>query len=112
MPRRRFVWSPEANALVEVDTSYKQQQVAPTIIPDIPDYVSPVTGLWVNGRKQRREDMKRTGSRPWEGMAQEKKEAQRREAYKEERFHQSLDKAARTAFHQMSPEKRRILERG
>ena len=31
------------------------------IVPDIPDYTSPIDGRPVSGRKQRREDLKRNG---------------------------------------------------
>jgi len=31
------------------------------VVPDIPDYTSPVDGRLVSGRKQRREDLKRNG---------------------------------------------------
>lgn len=110
--RRRYVWSPEANALVEVPTTFTQEQFAPMVVPDLPGYQSPVTGLWVDGRKQRREDLKRTDSRPYEGFEQEKKEAARRLAYSDQQHDRRLDESVRRAFHQMSPEKRRILERG
>lgn len=36
------------------------------VIPDTPDYQSPVTGERVSGRVQRREDLKRSGCVPWE----------------------------------------------
>ena len=64
--RRKFRWSPEHGKLIEVQTS-APSSISAYVVPDIPDYVSPVTGLWVNGRKQRREDLKRSGSRPYEG---------------------------------------------
>lgn len=80
------------------------------VVPDLPGYVSPVTGLWVEGRKARRDDMARTGSRPWEGFAQEHKESERQRAYTEQRQDQRLEVATRAAYHQMPPDKRRILE--
>ena len=85
--RRKYVWSPERGELVEVPTTFTQEQFAPMVIPDLPGYQSPVTGLWVEGRKQRREDLKRTNSRPFEGIEQERKEAQRRVAYQIGRAH-------------------------
>ena len=36
------------------------------IIPDTPDYESPIDGRLVSGRKQRREDLARNGCRPYE----------------------------------------------
>lgn len=109
--RRKYVWSPEANALVEVPTTWTQP-VAPTVVPDLPGYHSPVTGEWIEGRKARREDLKRTGSRPWEGREAEQKEADRQKAYEEKRNDHKLDEAARRAFYQLSPQQRRALERG
>lgn len=110
MPRRRFVWSPERKELVEVPTNYNQPPRSHFVIPDTPDYVSPVTGIVVSGRRQRRNDLARTGSRPWEGMAAERKEADRRKAYAEQKYEGALDRAARTAWYALSPEKRRVLE--
>lgn len=107
--RRKFVWDPQTKAMVEVSTDYRQR-VAPDVWGDIPDYVSPVTGLVVSGRKQRREDLRRTGSRPWEGMEQERKEAERRLQHADERSDRRLEEGLRRQYHQMSPERRRILE--
>jgi hypothetical protein len=40
--------------------------IKPTrIIPDIPDYVSPVTGKLVSGRRQRRYDLESNNCREW-----------------------------------------------
>ncbi len=110
--RRKFVWSPEANALVEVPTSWSQPPRTHFVQPDLPGYQSPVTGLWVEGRKARREDLKRTRSRPYEGREQEQKEANRQRVYAEQANDRRLDETARRAYYQLSPDKRRILERG
>ena len=108
--RRKFVWSPEANALVEVPTTFTQEQFAPMVIPDLPGYQSPVTGLWVEGRRQRRNDLAKSGARPWEGMQQERAEADRRKAYAEQKSEASLDRTVRQPYYALSPEKRRALE--
>ena len=109
MTRKRWVYlNGEA---IEVTSDYDQEPAGVLIVPDLPGYQSPVTGLWVEGRRQRREDLKRTGSRPWEGLDQEKKEAARHEQYKDQKLDASLTKSVSEAFHQMSPQKRRILER-
>lgn len=110
--RRKFVWDPKVGALVEVPTSWSQPPRMHFVQPDTPGYQSPVTGLWVEGRKQRREDLKRTGARPWEGREQEQKEANRRRAYEEQEQDRRLDEVARRSFYQLDPSKRRILERG
>jgi hypothetical protein len=108
--RRKFVWSPERNELVEVPTNYSQTPRSHYVIPDLPDYTSPIDGRVVSGRRQRRNDLARSNSRPFEGLAAEKKEAARRVAYAEQKFDTGLERSAREAYHQMSPEKRRVLE--
>lgn len=77
---------------------------------DLQGYVSPVNGKWVEGRTARRDDLARTHSRPWEGMENEKREADRQRKYSEDKSEKRLDEAARRAYHQLSPAKRRTLE--
>lgn len=83
---------------------------APMGIVDIPAYVSPVSGRWINSRRERTEDLKRANCRPWEGLDQEKKEAARRAAYIEQKEDQALTVAAEKALAQMPAEKRKVLE--
>ena len=109
--RRRFIQIPGGD-LVEVDADYIPEPRAPMVFGDLPEYTSPVTGLVVSGRRARREDLKRTRSRPWEGMEQESKEAARRRGYLEEKTDASLTRAAHEAFYQLPPSKREILRRG
>ena len=92
------------------DKTSKVIRSAPMAIVDIPAYVSPVTGKLINSRKQRHEDLVSTNSRPWEGREQEEKEAARHRAYREADDDRKLTIAAETAFAQMEPEKRRVLE--
>lgn len=109
--RRRWVWDPKLGQNVEVDLTARAEQRAPMVVPDIPDYVSPVTGKLVSGRRQRRDDLARTGSRPWEGLQQERKEAVRRSAHDEQRRDAKLDESARKAYHQrLTPQQRREIE--
>ncbi len=96
--------------MVEVAIDRPQSRGGILVVPDLPDYVSPVSGEVVSGRRQRREDLKRTGSRPWEGMESEKKEAARRTEAADKAYDQRLTTAVTKEFHQLSPEKRRILE--
>ena len=109
--RRRFVQI--EGKLIEVSQDYQPElpESAPLIIKDLPGYQSPVTGLWVEGRRQRREDLKRTGCRPWEGREQELKEASRRQSYEEQKRETALDRAAHEVFYQLPPSKRDILKR-
>lgn len=82
---------------------------APFGIVDIPAYVSPTSGKWINSRRERTEDMKRTNSRPWEGMEQEKKEAERQKAYKEADDDKKLEAAVVDAWKTLTPEKQAVL---
>lgn len=107
--KRRFVQ--RNGELVEVSHDYVPDPRSPMIFGDLPGYKSPVTGLWVDGRVARREDLKRTGSRPWEGLQQEKQEAARHEAYADQKLDASLTKSASEAFYQLPPSKREILRR-
>jgi len=83
---------------------------APAVQADLPGYVSPTTGRWIEGRAARREDLKRSHSRPWEGFDQERKAARQRDREAEIRLDRQLEHAARTAFHELPPAKRRLLE--
>lgn len=78
---------------------------------DLPSYTSPINGKWIDGRKARKEDLKRAGCRPWEGLSEEKKEAAKQNKYAAERLDASLTKAATEAFHQLPPSKRDILRK-
>lgn len=95
--------------MVEVTTE-QSSRAAPAVFGDLPDYQSPVSGLIVHGRKGRRDDLKRHGSRPYEGREQELKEAARRKAYEEKRSDERLHDVASRAYHSMSPQQRKILE--
>lgn len=118
MTRKRYVWDPNAKgilgkgAMVEVSTDYVQPEHHHFVLPDTPDYVSPVTGQLVSGRRQRRDDLARTASRPWEGMEQERKHAEKVRAEHHAKSEAKLEQHVRQAYHQLSPEKRRHLERG
>lgn len=108
--RRRYRWCPERKEMVEIDVNARTERRAPLVIPDIPDYVSPVTGKLVSGRRQRREDLLRTNSRPWEGMDSERREAQRRVAYAEQKSEERLERGIREIYHQMPIQHRRAVE--
>lgn len=69
-------------------------------------YQSPATGKLITSYAQRRADMKAAGCRDWEGMANEKQHAQRQKQYEEQANDEALDKSVRTAWAQLSPEKK------
>lgn len=108
--RRRFVQ--RNGELIEVGLDYLPEPAGPFIQGDLPAYQSPVDGRPVEGRVQRREDLKRTGSRPWEGKQAEIKEAQRQIQYQERHLESRLHETAMRSFYELPPSKRRILERG
>lgn len=83
---------------------------APHVQADLPGYESPTTGRWIEGRAARRDDLARSNARPWEGFAEESKEAARRRREFERRADLKLENAARRAFHDLSPAKRKVLE--
>lgn len=106
--RRRFVQ--RNGELIEITADYVSEPRGPLIFGDLPSYQSPINGQWIDGRVARREDMKRNGCRPWEGLAQEKKESARQQNYAEQRLDASLTKSASEAFYQLPPSKRNLLK--
>jgi hypothetical protein len=83
----------EPQACDECGEVAQKQLTAPVIHADIPPYVSTVTGKLIDGRAARREDLKRAGCRPWEGLDQERKEAERLRAYEEQANDAKLEAA-------------------
>jgi len=82
---------------------------APMMSPDIANwdaFESPATGKLITSKAQRREDMKASGCRDWEGMADEKAHAARQKQYAEAENDAKLDHSVRTAWAQLSPEKK------
>ena len=80
------------------------------VVADLPGYQSPTTGKWIEGRAARREDLKRSNARPYEGFAVEQREANKRKAEREAKDDAVLEKKVRETYHQLSPDKRRALE--
>ena len=79
---------------------------APMAQIDFPAYESPASGKMITSRNERREDMKRTGSRPWEGKESELKEAARQKAYEDAKDDAKLDHTVRTAWAALPPAKK------
>lgn len=78
---------------------------------DIQPYVSHTTGRVIGSRSKRRDDLRRSNCREWEGLAAETKEAARIRAYDEQRRDAKLDDVARRAYHQrLTPQQRREIE--
>lgn len=73
------------------------------------EYVSPTTGKVITTERARRDDLRRSGCRPYEGLAAERKEADRFRAHEEKKADVRLHDDVSRAFHQLAPDKRRVL---
>jgi len=73
-------------------------------------YTSPIDGRPITTKQARIDDLKRSGSRPWEGLEQEKKVAQERKKYEEKIEDKKLEAAAVQAWQSLKPEQRKVLE--
>jgi hypothetical protein len=76
----------------------------------MPSYRSPITGKWIDTPAQRREDLARSGSRPWEGIESERKVAQERVKAEEKASDAAIENAAVAAWHSLGDDKKRALE--
>lgn len=83
---------------------------APAVQTDLPGYQSPIDGKWVEGRRARNEDLKRSNCRPWEGMDTERKEAIKRAEEADRKFETQIERGIAETFNNMSAEKQRALE--
>jgi hypothetical protein len=79
---------------------------SPAGIVDIPAYQSPASGKWITSRAERREDLKRTGCREWEGMESEKKEAAKVKAEIEAKDDKFIEEAVVQAWQEL-PERKK-----
>lgn len=107
--RRRFIWSRERNEMVEVPVNSRAEPIAPTVWNDLPAYESPIDGRPVDGRRQRRNDLARTGCRPYEGFDQESKEAAKVRAEHERKLDRKVEESVHRTWHQMPEAVRRTL---
>jgi hypothetical protein len=105
--RRRFVWDPVRKELVEA--AARRSQALHFIQPDLPGYESPITGQWIEGRKARREDLKRHNCRPYEGREQEEKVAAAVRAEQERGLDQLAEKMAHRAWADAPERVRRVF---
>jgi hypothetical protein len=111
MSRKTYRWIDGVLTLVAVDGRYfdENSPKSATIQPDIPGYVSPVTGQWIEGRKARREDLRRTGSRPYEGRVAEEAEAAKYRAEQERKTDQLAERMAHRAWAEAPESVRRVF---
>jgi putative FmdB family regulatory protein len=72
-------------------------------------YVSPTSGKFIDTKRARIDDLKRSGCRPYEGFEQESKEVARNNAYAEKKADDKLHDVVSKAYHELSPDKRAAL---
>lgn len=109
--RRRYRWDADSKSMVEVPWDSRQEALSPVIWDDLPAYESPIDGRVVDGRRQRRNDLARTHSRPYEGRQQEGKEAARYRAEQERKTDALVERMAHVAWAD-APERVRKVFRG
>lgn len=109
--RRRYRWDPQTKAMVEVGIEAPRESVAPAVWDDLPAYESPIDGRVVDGRRQRRYDLARSNSRPYEGREQELKEAGKYREAQERKTDQLAERMAHVAWAE-APERIRRMFRG
>lgn len=96
MSRKTYRWIDGVLTLVAVDGRFidENRVQVHAVHNDLPGYESPVTGKWIEGKKARREDLKRTGSRPYEGRKAEMEEVRRFHVEQERKLDQIAEKMA------------------
>ncbi len=76
---RRYRYDGTTGEMVEITKAPEtasERPTGPQVLPDLPEYVSPTTGALVSGRAARREDLKRSGCRPYENGERQAWQAQ------------------------------------
>lgn len=72
-------------------------------------YVSHTSGKFIDTERARRDDLKRTGCRPWEGMDQELKQKAKDMAHEDKKSDDKLEVAVRQAYADLPPAKKAVL---
>lgn len=106
--RGKFIWDKQRHEFVDA-SEYVRPAEGHFIIGEIEAYQSPVDGRVIDSRAKRRNDLARSGCRPWEGMAAEKKEAARVQAENRAAADARINEGVARAYYQMDPRKREIL---
>jgi hypothetical protein len=98
--------------LIEIPRDYTPEPVSHYVMGDIEPYESPASGEVITSRSKRREDFKRTGTREWEGLQNEKAEIARQQAYEAVKQDQRLEKNIHFVLNNLSERTRRALLEG
>ncbi len=72
-------------------------------------FVSPATGKVISSKAQRREDMKVSGCRDWEGMDSEKRQSKKIKEAQAKEEDKKLDAIVQQTWAQFPPEKKELL---
>jgi putative FmdB family regulatory protein len=65
---------------------------------DLPEYISPASGKLIRGRAQRRDDLARTGCRPYEGVESETRNAKQIRAQRDKQLDAKIDHELQTTI--------------
>src|SRR6267154_5225545 len=80
----------------------------PVVRGDLPGYESPIDGRWVEGRRARHEDLRRSGCRPYE--TGEKEYHERNRLRENERLEATIDESVERQVAAMPSRKKELLE--
>src|SRR5258708_17940766 len=80
----------------------------PMVRGDLPGYESPIDGRWIEGRRARLEDLKRSGCRPYE--TGEKEYHERARAQENARLDAAIDQSVEREFTALPTRKKELLE--
>jgi len=109
--RTRYIQHPETGELILAQDYRANRPTTPYVVGDLPDYESPIDGRVVHGRAGRREDLRRSGCRPYEGREAEQKESSRIRRNDEQARDRAIERTARSVWANLSPEKKRAALR-
>ena|SRR5258706_13329531 len=80
----------------------------PMVRGDLPGYESPIDGRWIEGRRARIEDLRRSGCRPYEDG--EKEYHERVRIRENERLDAKIDESVERQFAALPARKKELLE--
>lgn len=80
----------------------------PMVRGDLPGYESPIDGRWIEGRRARAEDLKRSGCRPYEEGEKEMNERNR--VRENDALDQRIDESVEREVALMPARKKELLE--
>ena len=114
--RETFIefWTPtlgatEAERMFHVKQDREANPIRSAAVYCMPSYQSPITGKWIDTPSQRRDDLARNGSRPWEGLETEKAEAARQKEYAAQESDKMLETAVAETMQTLPESTKRVL---